>query len=32
MTGSWSPPPAISTAVTFLTKSGASSGTTGGSA
>ena len=27
LTGSWSPSPAISTAVTFLTKSGASSGT-----
>ena len=31
-TGSWSPPPAMRTAVTFLTKSGALSGTTGGSA
>ncbi len=30
LTGSWSPRPAMRTAVTFLTKSGASSGTTGG--
>ena len=32
LTGSWSPPPAMRTAVTFLTKSGALSGTIGGSA